>query len=113
MLVILALMGVVLLVGWPLIRTGAGRGAERDAARIEDLLAARESTYRQIRELELDHRTGKLDKDDFRAQDRALRARAVDILRELDDLGVGSDPAQAPAVAEEQPDLSPATLHEP
>jgi DNA-binding IclR family transcriptional regulator len=93
LLVILALGAVVLLVGWPFLRTGAGRAADQDADRIADLLAARESTYRQIRELELDHRTGKLSREDFRAQDRALRARAIEILRELDTLGVSEQPA--------------------
>jgi hypothetical protein len=96
LLVILALGAVVLLVGWPFLRKGRGAVADRDAERIEDLLAARDSTYRQIRELELDHRTGKLSREDFRAQDRLLRARAIEILRELDALGVSAQPA-APA----------------
>lgn len=101
LLVIVALGVVVAVVGWPFLRAGAGRGADHDSARIEDLLAARESTYRQIRELELDHRTGKLAREDFRTQDRALRARAIEILRELDELGVG---VQAEAVrADERP----------
>jgi hypothetical protein len=96
LLVILALGAVVLVVGWPLWRTGAVGVVDRDADRIADLLASRESTYRQIRELELDHRTGKLSREDFRTQDRALRARAIEILRELDSLGVVQDPS-APA----------------
>jgi hypothetical protein len=102
LLVILALGVVVFVVGWPLWRTGTGAVVDRDADRIADLLAARESTYRQIRELELDHRTGKLSRADFRTQDRALRARAIEILRELDTLGV-SDEAATPA-----PDERPA-----
>jgi len=39
-----------------------------------------------IREAELDMRTGKLSEADWRAQDRALRAEAVEILRRLDDV---------------------------
>lgn len=95
LLVVLALAAVALIVGWPLLRSGTGRGADRDADRIADLLAARESTYRQIRELELDHRTGKLSREDFRAQDRALRAHAIEILRELDALGASDEPVAA------------------
>jgi len=103
-LVILAFGVVVALVGWPFLRASAGRAADHDSARIEDLLAARESTYRQIRELELDHRTGKLAREDFRDQDRALRTRAIEILRELDALGVGE---QAPAAtADERPTVT-------
>ncbi len=105
-LVVLAVAAVVALVGWPLWRRGDAAGPGRDAERIEDLLASRESTYRQIRELELDHRTGKLAREDFRAQDRALRARAIEILRELDELGEGgqilqssTEPVSSPAAA--------------
>jgi hypothetical protein len=108
LLVMLAFAAVVALVGWPWLRRGDGAATERDAERIEDLLASRESTYRQIRELELDHRTGKLAREDFRAQDRVLRAHAIEILRELDELGVGMDgDAKAPA------EPVPATLQKP
>jgi hypothetical protein len=55
------------------------------------LRAAKEAKYREIRELELDFRTGKLTEEDFRAQDRARRAEAVEILHELDRLGAGED----------------------
>jgi flagellar biosynthesis/type III secretory pathway M-ring protein FliF/YscJ len=82
-LVVLAL--IVLLVGAPLRRRGAWE-AEDDAERAE-LEAARDAKYREIRETELDHRTGKLSDADWRAQDRALRAEAVDILRRLDEAG--------------------------
>jgi hypothetical protein len=91
----LAFGAVVLVVSWPFVRRGTGRATDRDAERIEDLLAMRDSTYRQIRELELDHRTGKLSREDFRVQDRALRARAIAILRELDELGIAAEPAAA------------------
>ena len=80
-LVVLAL--IVLLVSAPL-RRGAD-GAEEDAERAE-LEAARDAKYREIRETELDHRTGKLSDADWRAQDRDLRAEAMDILHRLDEL---------------------------
>ncbi len=35
----------------------------------------------------MDHRTGKLSDEDWRRLDRELRAEAVDILHELDQLG--------------------------
>jgi hypothetical protein len=58
---------------------------EEDAERAE-LEAARDAKYREIRDAELDHRTGKLSEADWRAIDRALRAEAVEILRQLDEL---------------------------
>ena len=87
-LVVLAL--IVLLVSAPLRRRGGGE-AEEDAVRAE-LEAARDAKYREIRDAELDHRTGKLSDADWRAQDRALRAEAMDILRRLDEAGL-SEPA--------------------
>ena len=79
-------LAVLALVVWavsaPLRGTHAAE--ERDAARIADLEAAKESKYREIREAELDFRTGKLSEADWKALDRELRAEAVELLRELD-----------------------------
>jgi hypothetical protein len=84
-LTILALALVVWIVGAPL---RAGPRAAEEAAELEreQLEAARDAKYREIRELELDHRTGKLSDEDFRALDRQLRAEAAVILRRLDRL---------------------------
>ncbi len=51
-----------------------------------ELEAAREAKYREIRDAELDYRTGKLSRQDFAATDGALRAEAVEILDRLDAL---------------------------
>jgi type II secretory pathway component PulM len=80
--VVLAL--VVLLVSAPLRARRSGEAAE--SAEHAELEAARDAKYREIRDAELDHRTGKLSDADWRALDRSLRAEAVDILRRLDDL---------------------------
>ena len=80
--VVLAL--VVLLVSAPL-RSRRVEDEGESAARGE-LEAARDAKYREIRDAELDHRTGKLSEADWRALDRSLRAEAVDILRALDEL---------------------------
>ena len=55
-----------------------------DSADIADLEAAREAKYREIRDAELDHSTGKLSDADFEAVDKTLRAEAVEILHALD-----------------------------
>jgi flagellar biosynthesis/type III secretory pathway M-ring protein FliF/YscJ len=81
-LVVLAL--IVLVVSAPLRRRGAAEAEE--SAAVAELEAARDAKYREIRDAELDHRTGKLSEADWRSQDRALRAEAVDILRRLDEL---------------------------
>jgi hypothetical protein len=85
-LIVIVLLGVVVwLVSGPL-RT-APAVEEAEAARREDLEAAKEAKYREIRDAELDYRTGKLSEEDWRSLDRDLRAEAIDLLRRLDDLG--------------------------
>jgi hypothetical protein len=86
-LLVIVLLGVVVwLVTGPL-RAGAAATEDAEAARREDLEAAKEAKYREIRDAELDHRMGKLSDADWRATDRELRAEAIEILRELDQLG--------------------------
>ena len=60
----------------------AARSAERS-----ELDAAKEAKYREIRDAELDYRTGKLSEEDWRGVDGALRTEAVELLRRLDALG--------------------------
>ena len=96
LLLVLALVAVVALVlAAPLRGDGRARREAEESAEREELLAAREAKYREIRDAELDFRTGKLAEADWRAQDRALRAQAIGILRRLDDLDgtEGTEPA--------------------
>jgi hypothetical protein len=91
-LIVLAVLAVVVfIVTGPLRREHASRAraAEDDpgsaeATELAELEAAREAKYREIRDAELDHRTGKLSDADFEAVDRTLRAEAVEILHRLD-----------------------------
>jgi len=62
-----------------------------ESAERADLEAARDAKYREIRDAELDYRTGKLSEADWRAVDRELRAEAVEILRRLDELPTSAD----------------------
>lgn len=96
LVLILVLLGVVVAILASPLRGGrAAQGEARDSSRIAALEAAKEAKYREIRELELDFRTGKLSEQDFRVQDRARRAEAVELLRELDRLGAGEGDAEA------------------
>jgi type II secretory pathway component PulM len=92
LLIVLVLAVVVLLVTAPL---RSGRTVEaRETAEVRELELARELKYREIREAELDFRTGKLSDEDYRALDASLRAEAIDILHRLDAAqGLGSDGA--------------------
>jgi hypothetical protein len=83
-IVIVLLALVVLVVSAPLRRGVATAEGERDAARLADLEAAKEAKYREIRDAELDYRTGKLSEADWRSVDRELRAEAMELLRAID-----------------------------
>jgi hypothetical protein len=85
LLVIIALALVVWVVAAPL-RKGPQAVEDVETAERERLEAGRDAKYREIRELELDFRTGKLSEEDYKALDRQLRGEAVEILRELDHL---------------------------
>jgi hypothetical protein len=52
----------------------------------DQLDAAREAKYREIRDAELDFRTGKLSREDYEAIDGELRAEAIEILNRLERL---------------------------
>ena len=82
-LVVLALL-VAAVLAVPLRRRGEEERLEE--TRLAELRAAKEAKYREIRDAELDHRMGKLSREDWRAVDRDLRSEAVAILSELDRL---------------------------
>ena len=64
--------------------------------RRDELETARESKYREIRDAELDYRTGKLSREDYEAVDGALRTEAVEILNRLDErIRVANVPVEA------------------
>jgi flagellar biosynthesis/type III secretory pathway M-ring protein FliF/YscJ len=93
---VIVVMLVAALVVWFLVTPLTGKQLaaqdERDEARRADLEAARESKYREIRDAELDFRTGKLSEADWRVVDRQLRAEAMGILHALDELGHPPEP---------------------
>jgi hypothetical protein len=79
----LALLAVVILVISAPLRA-ARRPPGSVSAERGELEAAREAKYREIRDAELDYRTGKLSRKDYEAIDGALRAEAVEILNRLE-----------------------------
>lgn len=93
LLVIMVLLGlVVVFVTAPLRRTPlAGElppemTAGAGGSELRELEAARDAKLRELRDAELDHRTGKLSDEDYQALDATLRAEAIEILRSLDQL---------------------------
>jgi hypothetical protein len=84
LLVLIVLAVAVYLISAPLRAARRDTESRRHAADVGDLEAARDAKYREIRDAELDVRTGKLSDDDYQALDLTLRTEAVEILHELD-----------------------------
>jgi hypothetical protein len=82
LLVLAVLAAVVAVLGAPLWRSS--RSPAQAPTERPELEAAREAKYREIREAELDHRTGKLSDQDYELLDHQLRAEAIEILHALD-----------------------------
>jgi hypothetical protein len=85
LLVLVVVAVAVLVIGAPL---RPGLRAEREtagAAERADLEAARDAKYAEIRDAEMDYRTGKLSEADWRVLDRQLRREAVELLHRLDE----------------------------
>ena len=75
------------------LRRGERAAERRDFARREELEAAKEAKYREIRDAELDFRMGKVSEADHRTTDRELRAQAIAILEQIDALDEGRAPS--------------------
>jgi hypothetical protein len=86
LVIALLVVGIaVLLIIGPLRSGGAGEAVGQPPERAE-LEAAKEAKYREIRDAELDYRTGKLSHEDWQQLDSSLRAEAVELLHEIDAL---------------------------
>lgn len=82
LLATLVVAGALALVAWPFLRPQS----EPDPLdeRRESLELAKQVKYREIRDLELDMRAGKIDREEWERLDRELRREAIAILAELD-----------------------------
>jgi hypothetical protein len=84
LLVILAVLGTVVAIVSAPLRSGR-RERDDTSDRVAELEARKDAKYREIRDAQMDLRTGKLSAEDHSVLDRQLRAEAIDVLRALDD----------------------------
>ena len=93
LLTLLLVAGVLIVISAPLRARAAERRSTRESGHIRRepergaLEAEREAKYREIRDADLDFRTGKLSPEDHAAIDAALRSEALDILNRLERRG--------------------------
>ena len=101
LIVLAVLLIVVLVVSGPLRREWRertqtpGRPPGDLELELAELEAARDAKYREIRDAELDHRTGKLSDEDHAALDGGLRAEAIEILHAIDTIAEPCPPSSA------------------
>ena len=93
-IVLVVLAVAVFVISAPLRAERGEEELDAHAVRLAELEAARDAKYHEIRDAELDLRTGKLSDEDYEAVDRTLRAEAIEIMHALD-----SAQAAEPAVA--------------
>jgi hypothetical protein len=91
LLLILIALAVGAAVAAPFLRPESGEDGAVQREQLAELEARKEAKYREIRDAELDYRTGKLSPEDHRTLDRALRREAIAILEEMDAAREGDD----------------------
>ncbi len=99
--VLLSLLGLWVLLGAVWLGLGplfGARGASVDFPRtieLNELRVEKDRLVAEIHEAELDHETGKLSAEDFAAIEARLKARAVEVLRRIDELESGYTGSEA------------------
>ena len=81
------------LIAAPLLSGRADAATTAEETERAELEAARDAKYAEIRDAEIDFRTGKLSEADWRELDRRLRGEAVGVLHKLDELANPADRA--------------------
>lgn len=85
LIVFAVVVALVAFIGAPLRERARAVDPEAAArAELANLEAAKEAKYREIRDAELDQRTGKLSDEDYRGLDAELRAEAIALLKRID-----------------------------
>ena len=87
-IVLLALVAAFVTV--PL-RRKPGEEVDPEASERAELEARKEAKYREIRDAEGDHASGKLGDEDFKRLDRDLRGEAIEILKRIDKLDAAAE----------------------
>jgi hypothetical protein len=79
---------------WPLLtRRSTWAASARAGDQLSDLLSRRDTLYRQIADLDFDHRVGKVDDADFEQQRGDYLDDAAFVLQQVDDASTGLQPA--------------------
>ena len=104
--VLIALVIVAAVAAFVSVPLRRARGTDDDTTletELADLEARKQAKYREIRDTELDHASGKIADEEFERQDSELRAEAISILKQID---AATKTAPRAAGGEESPGVS-------
>lgn len=100
-LIAVLVIGVIAFIAYPLFNTPRTEISDAPNA-LESLSAQRDSTYDAIRDLDFDFQMGKLSQVDYTSLRDKSKARAAQILKEIDALGGNGNNAETEAQIEAQ-----------
>lgn len=84
---------IVTFLAWPVLKGVDERVVDAERRELED---AKQAKYREIKDAELDHKSGRMTEDQWRETDKELRREALQILAKIDTLGnENSDESEA------------------
>jgi hypothetical protein len=88
---IILLAATLALVGAPLFarRFAAPAGAAMAEGELSELLYKKDAAYAALKDLEFDHRTGKIDDADYRAMKGQFESEAMAIIKTIDEFKTG------------------------
>lgn len=86
---------VVSFLAWPILKGVDERVVDAERAELED---AKQAKYREIKDAELDRKSGRMTEEQWATTDKELRREAMQILGKIDTLG-----AKKSAESSEQP----------
>ncbi len=92
LLSMVAVGGVITFLAWPVLKGVDERVVDAERAELED---AKQAKYREIKDAELEHKAGRMTREQWEETDAELRREALQILRRIDTLGA------APATSEQ------------
>jgi len=76
---------------YPLLKQKSRSVDSVEDEKLQELLSNRDTTYSMLKELEFDFQSGILTDEDYRDLEARYKGKAISILRDIDDLGKGSE----------------------
>lgn len=95
LIMVLLLGGIAFFISYPLLRRHPEAVGEEyyEETPMHVLLSRKNSVYTGIKDLEFDYKTGKISDEDYGELRSKLEGQAVDVLKAIDELEKGKEPA--------------------